>query len=175
MTPSTLALLVALAAPADASPAADVAVLLRQFEGLPDAEAFRAHVADPVAALLTLHGAPETPAWQRLRVYDALRRFPEPRVQAFLEGRLDAVAAAASADAEAHSAVAVYLRTFPAAGAERLPALMGHSDAQLRLTAARVALESDDAGLRLAIAAWQAAHRDPLVQDALTPGGRTLR
>ena len=182
--------------------------LLGRFEGLPDAATFRAHVTDPVEALLALHGSPTTPTWMRLRCYDALGRFPEARVQRFLEQTLDSALASAMvagplgtqvagplgtqvagplgtqaagplgnqpAGPDAHAAVAVYLRTFPAAAQTRLMTLLTHPDPQLRITVARIALASPDSDLRLAIAAWISRTRDSAVLDVLRPAPARLR
>lgn len=181
-----LALAVALCAPglAAAAPtppasaqagAAAVAPLLRQYEGLPAAETFRAAAPEPVAALRALFEDAEQPEWLRLRALDALARFPEPDAQAFLEARLDAAAALPAADRFAHAAAAVYLRTFPEAATTRLGALLAHPDAAFRVTVVRIALASDDLALRTAVAAWLNAARDPAVQGALRPPAPVLR
>jgi hypothetical protein len=159
--------------PADA--AAAVAPLLRQYEGLPSADTFRAVTPDPVAALQALYADPKQPEWVRLRVLDALARFPEPAAQVFLEARLDDGAARPTAPREAHAAAAVYLRTFPKAATARLPALLAHPDAAFRVTVVRIALEAEALELRTAVAAWLHATRDPAVQGALGPATPVLR
>lgn len=179
-----LALVLALAAPAGvaaapadapADAAAAVAPLLRQYEGLPAAETFRAVTPAPVAALRALYADPKQPEWLRLRVFDALARFPEPAVQAFLEDRLDENAARPAATREGHAAAAVYLRTFPKAATARLPALLAHPDPAFRVTVVRIALEAEALELRMAVAAWLNATRDPAVQGALGPATPVLR
>jgi hypothetical protein len=165
------------AAPAalpDDAPAA-VAPLLRQYEGLPSAETFRAATPEPVAALKALYADPKQPEWLRLRVIDALARFPEPAAQAFLEARLDENAALPIAGRAGHAAAAVYLRTFPQAATARLPALLGHPDPAFRVTVVRIALEAESLPLRTAIAAWLNTARDPAVQGALRPLEPMLR
>jgi hypothetical protein len=152
-----------------ADPAADaLRTLLSQYEGLPEAEKFRARVSDPVEALLRLTGDAGAPAWLRLRAIDALSRFPEPAVSTHLEAVIDAATSAAPqapASPEVHASLAVYLRTFPTAPAAvgRLRAALRHPDAELRATALRVAERSPEAALRLEAAAHAA--RNPAVLD----------
>jgi hypothetical protein len=174
----SFALGIALWAPATAAPVdatAAVAPLLRQYEGLPAAETFRAVTPDPIAALQALYADPKQPEWLRLRVLDALARFPEPAAQVFLEARLDENAALPVAGRAGHAAAAVYLRTFPSAATARLPALLAHPDAAFRVTVVRIALEAEALELRTAIAAWLNATRDPAVQGALRPATPVLR
>ncbi len=176
-----LALACALWAPAASAAPTDAAgalvPLLRQYEGLPSAERFRAATPEPVAALQALYAEPTQPEWLRLRVIDALARFPEPAAQAFLEARLDETAAQAVAGPAGHAAAAVYLRTFPKAATARLSALLSHPDPAFRVTVVRIALEAEALDLRTAIAAWLNvnAERDPAVRGVLRPAAPVLR
>lgn len=156
-----------------ADPAADaLRTLLSQYEGLPEADKFRARVDDPVVALLRLSSDASAPAWLRLRAIDALSRFPEPAVAAHLEARLDAEAATPGRPAtpEQHAVLTVYLRTFPTAPAvvDRLRAALRHPDPEFRMTALRIAERSAEPAVRLEAAAHAA--RNPA---ALELGGVT--
>lgn len=142
--------------------------LLRQIEGLPEAEAFRARDPDPPAALIALYHDTTTPAWLRLRALDALSRFPEPRVEAFL-GELAARIDGPTASAAQHAAVAVLVRTFPKEAAARLPTVLSHPDPELRLTAVKIALNGAAVEPKAAARAWLARTRDSYVERALGP------
>lgn len=122
----------------------------------------RAATPEPVAALQALYAEPTQPEWLRLRVIDALARFPEPAAQAFLEARLDETAAQAVAGPAGHAAAAVYLRTFSKAATARLSALLSHPDPAFRVTVVRIALEAEALDLRTAIAAWLNVERRAL-------------
>ena len=143
-----------------------VAGLLRQIEGLPEAAAFRARHPDPPAALMALSQDEKRPAWLRLRALDALARFPEPRVEAFL-GELAAKTDAQTASAAQHAAVAVLIRTFPKEAAARLPAVLSHPDPELRVTAVKIALAGVAPEPKAAARDWMARMRDSYVERAL--------
>lgn len=169
-----LALLFAPAPTLAAAPAADaLRTLLSQYEGLPEAERFRAQVDDPVKALLRLSSDASAPLWLRLRAIDALARFPEPAVAAHLEARLETEATAPGhpAQPELHAVLAVYLRTFPTAPAviDHLRAALRHPDAEFRTTALRIAEHSVEAALRLEAAAHAA--RNPAALELDGAGG----
>jgi hypothetical protein len=156
---------------AEAAPSDPLRGLLSQYEGLPDAEKFRARLADPVEALLRLSVDATAPAWLRLRAVDALTRFPEPAVREHLEARLDTEARAPArvASPEAHAELAVYLRTFPTVAAARLRAALRHPDPELRATALRVAEGSPEHALRVEAAAHLA--RQPGALEAVDRAG----
>ncbi len=150
-----LLLLALLASPA----AADLPTLLSQIEGLPSAEAFAAAAPkDPVAALIGLRDAEDTPFWMRQRALDALARFPEPRTRALFEDLLGS-GWRPSAPAVVHRALACFTRAFPEEAWIMLRAHLEHPDPRVRRTAIYLLAEVGDPGPLRGLQAGEQVHR----------------